>query len=76
MFWVKEVGDFAHLLTWLHMRLDSLVSLLQFPCDIDDVKSSVSPRVYPDLVHPWYIVQIIGLPLGRNCLNNLQKAKI
>ena len=70
VFRVKEVAD---LLTWLHMRLDGLVSLFQFPCDIDDVKSSVSQRVYPDLFHPGYIVQIKGLPLCRNCLNNLQR---
>ena len=36
-------------LTWFYMRFNSLVSPLQFPRGVDDVKGRVSPRINPDL---------------------------
>ena len=39
-------------LTWLHMRLDSLVRLVQASIGVDDVKSRAGPGMYPDLLQP------------------------
>jgi len=62
--------------TWLHMRLDGLVSLLQFSRGTDDVKGRVSPCVYPDLLQPGQVIQIIWVTLSRDCLHNLRDEEV
>ena len=58
--------------TWLDMRLDSLVSLVQASRSIDDVKGRVGPRVNPDLLQPRQVVKIIRISSSGNCLYNLR----
>jgi len=65
-------GDWGTQLTWLHMRLDSLVSLFQVSRNIDDVKGGVGPRVNPDLLQPRQIIKIIWISSSGNCFYNLR----
>ena len=67
--WKK--GDWGTQLTWLYMRLNSLVSLFQASRSIDDVKGGVGPRVNPDLLQPGQVVQIVWISPSGNRLYNL-----